>query len=457
MRALVTSLKMSINLGLERTARTLAGMGDPHHKFPSIHVAGTNGKGSTCTLLEAALLHAGARVGKFTSPYLTEPRDAVSIGGRAISPQAWEDALALVDAHAAPGLTPFERWTAAAFQGFAASGVEIAVVEVGVGGGSDATNVLPPPLIALITPIAMDHVELLGPTQADIARHKAGIIKAGCGGALTSPGQAPEVQAVLEARAAGEGLALVTAPLLPWLSRGILALEGGAQQLPLALRGDFQATNASLAWAALQALGGRWPILRDVARMGEAWGGVRWRGRLEVVHLGQPPLRYLLDGGHNAHAMGAVARELALGCGAAQAGGGEGRLVLLFSCGASRNARENIGLLLGGVVAGTPRLAGVTILTLPYTTPEGMPWAACAQPKALATAALEVAQSCLPPSVALQVHALGSLQEALAFVAVNGDLGGEGVCRAVCGSLYLVADVARLQASAEAEASAAQI
>ena len=195
---------MSISLGLERIEAVLSALGNPHRQFKSIHVAGTNGKGSTCALLESALLGcSGIKVGKFVSPYLVTPRDAVSVSGLPLSEDAWAAALAAVEAAAAslPSLdlrpSPFETWTAAAFLAFARAGVSLAVVEVGVGGGGDATNILPPPLLALITPIAMDHVDLLGPLLADIARHKAGIFKKGGGRAISAPGQSSEVQAVL--------------------------------------------------------------------------------------------------------------------------------------------------------------------------------------------------------------------------------------------------------------------
>jgi dihydrofolate synthase/folylpolyglutamate synthase len=187
-----------LRLGLERITEVLQRLGNPHHSFQALHVAGTNGKGSTCALLEAALLAclapAGLRVGKFVSPFLMEPRDGVWLDGAPLAPGAWAAALAEVTAAAAAqpaaapalALTPFEQWTAAAFVAFARAGVHVAVVEVGVGGGGDATNALPPPLLALVTHIAMDHVDLLGPGLADIAGHKAGIFKAGVP-AVTAP------------------------------------------------------------------------------------------------------------------------------------------------------------------------------------------------------------------------------------------------------------------------------
>ena len=472
-----------LRLGLERITEALQRLHNPHHAFQALHVAGTNGKGSTCALLEAALLAclapAGLRVGKFVSPFLVEPRDGVWLDGAPLAPEAWAAALAEVAAAAAaaPPLapTPFEQWTAAAFVAFARAGVRVAVVEVGVGGGGDATNALPPPLLALVTPIAMDHADLLGPGLADIAGHKAGIFKAGGGGALTAPGQAPEVLAVLQARAQAAGLALVVAPPLAWERRGVLRAppaagssegEPGGQGpppvlLPMGLPGEFQAVNAALAWAALQALGAeRWPALRCAATVGQAWRGAQWRGRAELVLLrlpplpppaqqaphctDAPPLQCTLDGGHNAHAMRALASELAWRC--AEAGGG--RLALVYACGAARDARENLGLLLSGLWAALPALR-LTLLAVPYAVPEGMPWAVPHAPEALAAAAREVVAGLLPPPPApqgagsAQVRACASLREALEGIAGDADLAAQGTCKAICGSLYLVSDVAR--------------
>jgi dihydrofolate synthase/folylpolyglutamate synthase len=450
-----------LRLGLECITEVLQRLRNPHHDFQALHVAGTNGKGSTCALLEAALLAclapAGLRVGKFVSPFLVEPRDGVWLDGAPLAPEAWAAALAEVAAAAtaAPPLapTPFEQWTAAAFVAFARAGVRVAVVEVGVGGGGDATNALPPPLLALVTPIAMDHADLLGPGLADIAGHKAGIFKAGGGGALSAPGQAPEVLAVLRARAEAAGLALEVAPALPWARRGVLRVERGAGAepllLPLALAGDFQAANASLAWAALQRLArsGALPHLRDAAAAAAAWARVQWRGRAELVQLRVPaapaprpaPPRLLqctLDGGHNAHAMAALGEELAWRA-AQVAGQPSPALALVLACGAARNAEENVGLLLGALRARLPGVR-VTVFAVAYALPQGMPWAAARAPEALAAAVRAAAG----PGVT--VTAAPSVVEALAAIASDEELRGEGAWRAICGSLYLVSDVARL-------------
>jgi folylpolyglutamate synthase/dihydropteroate synthase len=248
--------------GLSRVARALARLGHPERAFAAVHVAGTNGKGSVCALVESALRASGAlAVGRFTSPFLREPRDAVWLRGAPPAPAIWDAALAQVlaaDREGAEGgagaegaegapLTTFELWTAASFLLFREARIDVAVVEVGVGGRLDATNVLPTPAVAVVTSISLDHVELLGPTLSDIAAHKAGIIKGaadaadaadgadgangangtngadGAGGAaprpvaVMAPGQEAVAAAVVRARAAAVGADLVEAAALEWL------------------------------------------------------------------------------------------------------------------------------------------------------------------------------------------------------------------------------------------------
>lgn len=173
--------------GLERTAWLLARLGNPQQRFPSIHVAGTNGKGATAAAIAAILQATGRRVGLFTSPHLASPCERVAIDGRPLPPDTFaqlgrevlQAAAALERAEPQLGpATQFELYTALGFLAFARAGVEVAVVEAGLGGRLDSTNVLQP-VVSVITPIGLDHTEVLGPTLADIAREKAAILKPG--------------------------------------------------------------------------------------------------------------------------------------------------------------------------------------------------------------------------------------------------------------------------------------
>ncbi len=168
-----------MDLKLERVAAALHLCGSPHRRFPTLHIAGTNGKGSTAAFLHAMLSAAGYRVGLFTSPHLVDFCERIRLGKRLITQDEVIDGVAALRARIEPAgihLTPFEMMTLLAFQAFADQQVDIAVVEVGLGGRLDATNVLSP-LVSIITSIGLDHQAYLGPTLAHIAREKGGIIK----------------------------------------------------------------------------------------------------------------------------------------------------------------------------------------------------------------------------------------------------------------------------------------
>ena len=433
-------VKQALVLGLSRLRPILLRLGSPETSFSVVHVAGTNGKGSVCALVEAALrVGAALRTGLFVSPFLREPRDAVRICGSIVSEGDWNAALREVLAAAAAEssgsvessfLTPFEIWTSVALLLFARARVDVAVIEVGVGGSGDATNVVPPPEVALIAPIALDHMELLGPTIADIAAHKAGILKRGGGSAAMAPGMHTEAAAVVRAAASSAGVPITEAEPLRWHSRGVAEQASTGLRLPLPLAGDFQLQNAALALAGLQALRSRWPVLDDAA-IARGFAAVVWPGRMQRLRLQLPgvrlPLDVLADGGHNEAALAAVraAFDAALAADAAAPG-----FTLIYGCTASRPLEANLRTLLR---------SGDELLAVPFATPEGMPWV---RPHAVADVA-EVALRC----GAAAASACASLDDALQRCARERDAAlarGEAArLIAVCGSLYLVADLFR--------------
>jgi dihydrofolate synthase / folylpolyglutamate synthase len=175
--------RFGVELGLERIQAVLAHLGNPHHKVPIIHVAGTNGKGSVCAYLASILQESGYRVGRFTSPHLVDWTERICLNGQPIPTDILLHALQDVEAvltaeHYA--LTQFELLTAAAWLIFAQQTVEIAVIEVGLGGRLDATNVCDRPLVSIITSLSREHWQRLGPTLGHIAFEKAGILKPNC-------------------------------------------------------------------------------------------------------------------------------------------------------------------------------------------------------------------------------------------------------------------------------------
>ena len=298
--------------GLGRTRALLSALGDPHKALRFVHVAGTNGKGSTAAMLDSCLRAAGYRTGLFTSPYINRFNERVQVDGVPI-PDG--DLVRLVErvqpAAAAMADTPteFEFITALGMLWFAEQRCDIVVLEVGLGGALDSTNVIDPPACAVITALGLDHVKELGPTLADIAAAKAGIIKPGS--PAVSYGGVPEADRVIAAAAHACGAPLTVVDFTRLRLRGA-GLDGqtfdfdGLDGLTLPLLAGYQPRNAAVAVTALRALRARgWDIPDEAIRRGLA--SVRWPGRFELLRRSPP---FLLDGSHNAHGMRATADSL---------------------------------------------------------------------------------------------------------------------------------------------------
>lgn len=272
-----------IRPGLGRMRALLRAVGNPQHAVPAILVAGTNGKGSTSAMLASILTASGKRTAHYTSPHLVELRERWTIDGRNIDARLLDDCIvAMQRAATATGILPtyFEALTLIAFIAFARAKCDIAVLEVGMGGRLDATNVVRP-IAAVITPVGMDHMEYLGTTLRAIAREKAGIIHRGA--IVLTTNDEPLVLDVIRKRAAKFG------------NRVIHVTD--EHDSPLA--GAFQQRNAALAVRTARELG----IDEDAIARGVA--STRWRGRLERIDVGGKQI--WIDGGHNAHAVAQTA------------------------------------------------------------------------------------------------------------------------------------------------------
>ena len=284
---------LTAKLGLERINSLLQALGNPHQACRWIHVAGTNGKGSTCAMIEAGLRAVGVRTGLYISPHLIEPTERIQIAGWQVSQDQFARAFDRVHATAermlaSGGLdmhpTYFETVTAMAFVLFADAKLDTVVLEVGLGGRLDATNVVTPEL-CVITPIDYDHQIFLGDTIEQIAAEKAGILKPGVPAVFAE--QRPEAEAVLRARAQGPYTLSRDWPIsdLQINSRGSrFCLRGGEIQCPLA--GEHQVENARVAAIALSQLGVSPPGI----------GTTHWPARLERVSE-RPEI--IIDGAHN--------------------------------------------------------------------------------------------------------------------------------------------------------------
>ncbi len=308
-----------IDLSLERMARLLHRMDDPHLNLPPvIHVAGTNGKGSTVAFMRAILESAGLRVHVYTSPHLQRFHERIRLAGEIISEaELCERLLECERVNAGDPITFFEITTVAAFLAFSRTPADILLLEVGLGGRLDTTNVIARAAVTVITPVDLDHQQFLGETLAEIAGEKAGILKPGTP-AIIGP-QKPAAAEVIEARAAKIG-----APLLvhgqDWMTYGehgrlVFQYADGLLDLPLpALVGQHQLNNAGAAIAAVLALPD-FKIGSDAIARGLRT--VEWPGRMQ--RLGEGPLLAMLpqgaelwlDGGHNPAAAIVVASALA--------------------------------------------------------------------------------------------------------------------------------------------------
>lgn len=289
---------------LDRVEVLLAELGSPH-RYPArlIHVAGTNGKGSTCAMMASALRVSGLKTGLYTSPHLIDPRERIQIGGEMIGERAWCEAFEAVHAAAERLLAReridahpsfFETVTAMAFVAFREAAVEAIVLETGLGGRLDATNVVDPE-ISVITPIDFDHEAFLGSSIESIAAEKAGILKPGRPAVFAA--QRPDAFGVLERRALDLNVPVTLSSawrvedlsLERFGSRFTLAAD---QEIPIAcpFAGEHQVENARTAVAALNIFG------VSAAAIGEGVAAAKWPGRLERVAT-HPDI--VLDGAHN--------------------------------------------------------------------------------------------------------------------------------------------------------------
>lgn len=293
---------------LDRVARALERLGQPQRRFPVIHIAGTNGKGSVAAMLHAILGAGGRRVGLYTSPHLVRFTERIRVGEGEIGEHAVV-ALAreLRQVTAGIDLTFFELVTVMAFLHFARSGVDVAVIEVGLGGRLDATNVVDP-MVAVITTIGLDHTEFLGDTIEAIANEKGGIIKPGRPVVIgRMPRAASAIMRRIAAAQAADVLEIGRDFEAHRSAHGIGFTAAGLSwsNLPLRLPGAYQTDNVATALAALTCLPGELAVGESAVRAGLS--AVSWPGRLEQI--GGDPL-VVLDGAHNPDGARALRAEL---------------------------------------------------------------------------------------------------------------------------------------------------
>ncbi len=399
-----------IDLSLDRMRALCAALGDPQHRLPPvIHVAGTNGKGSTVALIRAIAEAAGLRVHVYTSPHLVRFNERIRLAGRLID----DDRLnAVLDRVEAAGLeaTVFESTTAAAFLAMCETPADLAVIEVGLGGVLDATNVIERPLLSVITPVDLDHAEFLGNSLAGVAREKAGVLKPGARGLIARQAEAAMVEIEAAAAAVHAPLSVMGVDFDAWSERGGMAFQDQARFLDLpapALVGPHQIDNAGLAVAVALEL--------DLPEAAIARGlrEARWPARMQRLTAGPfadaaraADAELWLDGGHNPHAGRALATALA----ERQARAPRPTALIVGMLG-NKDAGGFFEALNG---------SGAAVFTVPF---EG----ACADPEALAAVA--------------RGHGLGTQSAASAAEALTQALRLGAGRVVICGSLYLAGEV----------------
>ncbi|NJC40799.1 dihydrofolate synthase/folylpolyglutamate synthase [Brevundimonas alba] len=403
-----------IDLSLERMRVLCAALGDPQHRLPPvIHVAGTNGKGSTVAFIRAIAEAAGLSVHAYTSPHLVRFNERIRLAGQLIADEALNPILdrmeAAIDASGSQA-TVFESTTAAAFVAMSETPADLAIIEVGLGGILDATNIIERPLLSVITPVDLDHAEFLGTSLRGIAVEKAGILKPGARGLIAR--QAEEAMAAIELAAAA-----VHAPLTVmgvdfdgWAERGGMAFQDQSRFLDLpapSLTGPHQIANAALAVAVALELD------LPEAAIAEGLRAVRWPARMQRLTAGPygdaaraADAELWLDGGHNPHAGRALAETLL-----ERQSRAPRPLALIVGMLANKDAGGFFEALKGTDAA---------VFTVPF---EG----AAAEPQALAAVA--------------QGHGLGATACGSATEALERALRLGAGRVVICGSLYLAGEV----------------
>jgi len=413
--------QFGIKPGLENTRKLLKALQLPGTGQRFLHVAGTNGKGSTCAFMESVLRAGGERTALFTSPHLIQFRERIQVGGVMMPEEEIARSLTSLRALVSdwnPHPTFFELTLAVALDWFDRAGAEIVVLETGMGGRLDSTNVVKP-LVSVITPIDLDHQQWLGDTIAKIAAEKAGIIKPGV--PVVSAPQHPEAAAVLRAAAAAAGSTIhfITSP---W---GSPPEEGGhsvrpfskstgqpkVDPPPLPLAGEHQQWNAALALAALETAG----LLPKPPAIATGLANTVWPARFQSLRGG----RLIIDGAHNPHSM---ARLIATW---QQQFGGE-KAHLIFGAVAGKEHAASLPLL-------APIVSGVTFVTVDSLR---------AVPAADLEKTWQAAVPGIPSTIAL------TLAEALRFPTADA------ARRLLCGSLYLCGEALSLAQGGGFEASA---
>jgi dihydrofolate synthase / folylpolyglutamate synthase len=410
-----------MRFGLERMHRLMTALGMPQRRFAQIHVVGSNGKSSTVRFTAAILERHGLRTGSYTSPHLRRFRERIEVGGRPVAAERFAaaveraaEAAALLERAAPEGddaVTQFEALTAAAYHELAASGVEVAVIEAGLGGRYDATNVIPSG-VQVLTGVGLEHTRWLGPTVADIAEEKLAVVRDHAT-LVVSPDLHPDARAVADRVAAARHARLVVAQPECDVAAGIgPQRHTHASKVELRALGGFQRRNFAVAMAAAKAFLGR---TLDAAAVASAAAETRVPGRLDVVD-GRPLTIH--DGAHNPDGAAALATTLP------EVVGARSPLVLVVAVLDDKDAAEMLAALL-------PLADGLVVTS-------------CANPRALPPGTLaSLAAKLGGPEAEIVADPRAAVDRARALAGPDGAV-------LATGSIYLIADLVRAPGDASA-------
>ncbi|CDH52848.1 folylpolyglutamate synthase [Lichtheimia corymbifera JMRC:FSU:9682] len=420
-----------MDLGLERIQTLLRALNRPQDTFKVIHVAGTNGKGSVCAYMTSVLRQAGLSVGRFNSPHFLEPHDSIYVNDSPVSKQEYEATCAYVSKinnEQDISATSFEQLVATALCLFRDHQVEWIVIEVGLGGALDATNIFETPKMTIITSIGMDHAAVLGGTIQSIAAAKAGIMKSTCP-VVIAPQNEPHALDTLIDHAKKVNAPFRIARAATWVkgasSSSTLTCRlddtttaKGTIEYSISLRGDYQRENSATAVMALLWLQENGDISFTMDMLQAGMARTRWPGRLDYIATpmfeGQPLPPMLVDGAHNIPAAKALRQYID--------DLDPTRVLWLLGVTAGKDLSEMLSVLLR---------PDDTVLAAPFSQPQGMPWIHSTPPHEVCEHAMEIVSDARPlESVQAALKMIPSLESYSLVV--------------LCGSLYLVADFYRL-------------
>ncbi|ODV97524.1 hypothetical protein PACTADRAFT_47431 [Pachysolen tannophilus NRRL Y-2460] len=418
---------MPIDLGLQRVTRLLSLLGNPHFRWKSIHIAGTNGKGSICAYLSSILTQSKIKNGKFTSPHLIRRSDCITINDEYVSNALFEEVESKINKLNAMNelkCTEFEILTCCAFEIFKILQIEVAVIEVGLGGRLDATNVLPPypirddyngGVIATgIAKIGLDHENILGSTLREIATEKAGIIKENIPCIVDGTNDNDSLQVFKE-------ISDLKHSKLYVMNENDNDLPFNAKSLHSPLRGSYQLSNLLVSLKIIELISKIFNITQESVKKGVL--EVKWPGRLQELKLQycktKPSVRVLLDGAHNKSATIELSKYLASNV----RNQNESDKGLIFIMAITKG--KKIDALLAPLIKPQD-----TVILTTFGKVDGMPWISCCDPESLKNEYLKYTKN-----VEIQKNQVDAIKFAIEKPQKN---------IVICGSLYLVGDYLRM-------------